>query len=512
MDHAPYPWRDMGLLAATTLLLYYFLPTFAPSVVAGTSDLLLLGLILGIVVGLAVRVDARVAPVLAVAAFLGVSFRFLASGGSPSSTLPIAALIGLEVFTMAFLVRRTHAHRFEGPQDVLLLVSISLGVGLASGIIASGFLAISGDQADPFEHLFRSWVIDDAFGLLCIAPAFMTIHRPGSWSWRFAVEYGAVCAATAVIVTYIFRLVSPAEPGLVGWPYLVLLGPLWIAARLGIDAVTPVIAVVTWFAISSTADGHGAFAISELGPADRIVAVQLFCVVLAITLLLVATLRDARIRSMGRLKESSRLLREVVDGANALVYAKSYEADGGAVGRYVMVNRAWETVLGGSAAATLGHSDAELFARDLADAYLRADREVIDSTAPLVVEERGRSANGDLRYFSSAKFPLLSDDGHVWGVGGISTDTTDLVHALEREQRQAELLRAIFELSPTPAMRVTLGDDGSVIMLGVNSAMCALLAVEDAHVDECDLLAHAHEDDRATVMDVLEFARSASAA
>jgi diguanylate cyclase (GGDEF)-like protein/PAS domain S-box-containing protein len=501
-----FPWRDASGLAVLTGALYVVLPTFAPDSVTGTMDVLLLGVVLGIVVGLAVRLDGRVAPVAAVSAFLAVSARFLASGSPPDAILPIAALIGLEVWVMTFLVRRSGAWRLDRPQDVLILVGISLATGLAAGAVAGGILEVTGTQADTFEHVVRSWAIDDVFGLVCIAPALMTLHRPSSWSWRFAVEYSIVCAVSAGVLFAIFRIVPPGQPGLIGWPYLILLGPLWIAIRLGVAAVTPLTAVTTWFAVSSTVDSYGAFSLASANPVDRLVAVDLFCIVLAITLLMVAVLRDSRARSMSQLRESSRLFEEVVDGAGALVFAKSFDEGTGGHGRYVLVNRAWEEEIGLASDETLGRSDEELFGAELADAYLVMDRQVLESNAAVKGEERGVSAGGDLRYFSSSKFPLRAEDGHPWGVGGIASDTTDLVHALERERRQGNLLRAVFELSPTPAMRLTLAADGSVEVLDVNTAMCALMAADEGDATDCDLRTHLHPDDAATAMDVLSHA------
>jgi diguanylate cyclase (GGDEF)-like protein/PAS domain S-box-containing protein len=306
---------------------------------------------------------------------------------------------------------------------------------------------------------------------------------------------------------YMFHYVTPYDPGLLGWPYLVLLGPLWIAVRLGVAAVTPLTAVVTWFATASTADALGAFALASYFPIDRLIAVQLFCAVLAITLLLLAILRDSRLRSMAALGESSLLLSEVVNGSQALVFAKSYDGEPAVEGRYVLVNDAWVDQTGLSAEGTVGSTDADLFPAETAAAFLERDLEVMESAEPIMVEEIAPNASGEVRVYSSSKFPLRREDGTVWGVGGIATDTTDLVRLLELERKQGDLLRAVFELSPTPAMRLAVHEDGIIDVLAANSAMCVLMGAEVGQMESCVLMEHVHPDDVAAARGLLAEAR-----
>ena len=505
-----YPWRTAGVLALVTVVLYGVLPSFAPSPISTSTDMLLLGVVLGIVVGICIRVDARTAPVVAMAATIAVSVRFLAAGESASMVLPIAVVIGLDVWAMAYLVQRSGAARFRRPQDVLILLLIAAVVGTLAGLLAASVFQLNGQTIDEFWHLFRAWVIDDVFGLVCIAPAFLTFHRPRLGSRSAVAEYAIVCVLTIGLTYAIFRVVTPGEQGMLGWPYLVILGPLWIAVRLGVQAVAPVIAVVAAFVTVSTADSVGPFAGASPVPLDRTVTAEVFATVIALTVLLLGLLRDDRLRSLEQVRESSRLLREVIDGANALVFAKSYQGVDAGRGRYVMVNSAWERRLGLSSAESLERSDDEIFTGEQARAYVANDRAVMLTGEPMTVQEEDLSPNGERRYYSSSKFPLLSDDGQPWGVGAIATDISDLVHAHERERRQADLLRAVFELSPTPAVRVARTADDGVKVLDANSAMCGLMGAPHGAIDQCDLLRQVHPDDKATVLDVLAYATRAS--
>jgi diguanylate cyclase (GGDEF)-like protein/PAS domain S-box-containing protein len=76
----------------------------------------------------------------------------------------------------------------------------------------------------------------------------------------------------------------------------------------------------------------------------------------------------------------------------------------------------------------------------------------------------------------------------------------------EREARQSELLHAVFELSPTPAIRLSMADGAGIRVHAANAAMCALLGAPSGQFEECDLIEHVHPDDAETALDVLAFA------
>ena len=496
-----FPWRQSALPVSFALAAFLLLPILAPGTLTGLSKELILGLVSGLVVGVALRVDSRITPLIAVASFAGVVSRFLLDGDDPRTVILLGLVIAIEVWVLTYLIRLLGADRLERPQDVLLLVIVAASVGIIAGLVAGVGLGILDPEFDLFSHALRSWAVDDVFGILCIAPAVVTLHRPVTWVWRQVAEFVIVVSITIALAVFIFRVVDAANPGLLGWAYLVLIGPLWIAVRLGVQAVTPVTAVLTWFAVSSTTSGAGVFALASTSAVDRLVAVQLFSIVLAVTLLMLAILRDSRLRSMRQLSESSRLLDEVVNGADSLVFAKAYDDSG--TGRYVLVNHAWEYQLGLGEGESLGQSDAEVFPEAMARVFQDNDHSVIEANAPITVEEQAKTRSGETRSFSTSKFPLRRADGSVWGVGGIATDTSELLHALDRERRQGELLRTVFDLSPTPAIRILLRQDLTMDTLAVNAAMCSLLRAPDHDETDCALLEHVHADDTAAVLDVL---------
>ncbi|MCE5328643.1 MAG: response regulator [Planctomycetaceae bacterium] len=128
-------------------------------------------------------------------------------------------------------------------------------------------------------------------------------------------------------------------------------------------------------------------------------------------------------------QRSQRLLQNVMDNANALVYVKS------AQGRYLMVNRTWLDQLQIPESKVLGRSDPEVWPAKLAAEFVENDAKVRSSMEPLSFEEVVL-VRGEERIFLSNKFPLLNPDGSFFGTGGVSADITDLKR-MEDALRQA---------------------------------------------------------------------------
>ena len=132
----------------------------------------------------------------------------------------------------------------------------------------------------------------------------------------------------------------------------------------------------------------------------------------------------------------------IVDNAAAVVFLKDTE------GRYLLVNRKWESVTGIDRKKAIGVHAEELHPVHIARQLLLNDKEVIESRTPIereeVVEREGRK-----QVFLVAKSPLFDNKGRVYGLCGVATDITqrkelerslkELTHRLEVAQRIAKI-------------------------------------------------------------------------
>ncbi len=129
--------------------------------------------------------------------------------------------------------------------------------------------------------------------------------------------------------------------------------------------------------------------------------------------------------------ESAHFLASILDHVAQPVFVKDREF------RYVMVNRAFENLLGHPRTAVLGQTDYEYFPKSEADFFREVDTDVFRSgRAAVIPEEPATDALGNVRKLRTIKSPIRDRDGTVTHVVGVITDLGQ-VRAAEEELRRA---------------------------------------------------------------------------
>ncbi len=147
----------------------------------------------------------------------------------------------------------------------------------------------------------------------------------------------------------------------------------------------------------------------------------------------VATRRQRRVAEAAK-SASQQLLEEITDNSSSLIYSLDPE------GRFLLVNRALERALGVPRAALVGRTRETFMRPEIAAAHRASDLKVMQDGQPLTIEEESIEPEGKRTYLS-VKFPLVDTSGHLRGIGGISTDITELKRADAALRQQAEELR-----------------------------------------------------------------------
>ncbi|MBF0552211.1 MAG: PAS domain-containing protein, partial [Deltaproteobacteria bacterium] len=124
-------------------------------------------------------------------------------------------------------------------------------------------------------------------------------------------------------------------------------------------------------------------------------------------------------------------------------------------GRYVLVNRQFESIFKISQQYINGKTDFDLFPAELAATLRQHDQLVLHSSVHMELEEIIPTAGQLLTYISN-KFPLLNLEGEPYAVCGISTDITGrkqmetlLKQSEEKFRQLAENVDAVFWLRST---------------------------------------------------------------
>ena len=134
------------------------------------------------------------------------------------------------------------------------------------------------------------------------------------------------------------------------------------------------------------------------------------------------------------LRDSENRMQAILDNSPAVICVKNTH------GRYVLVNRVFETLFHVDRATLRDRTDYDIFPREIASVFRANDQEVLKAQVPVQLEEVAPHDDG-LHTYISTKFPLRDTNGVIYGLCGISTDITERKRAeyeLERAHQKAE--------------------------------------------------------------------------
>jgi len=146
------------------------------------------------------------------------------------------------------------------------------------------------------------------------------------------------------------------------------------------------------------------------------------------------TLAEA-LQRQAELEQQCSLLATIIDSVQDLIFAKDHH------GRFILSNRALQDACG----IKIGSRTSDLFEDELVQGYEAADQAVIESRAPVIVDET-IPVRGEKRQFQTVKVPWLSD-GQIRGIIGVSRDLTERMAAEAALKRSECLHRSILEAS-----------------------------------------------------------------
>ena len=150
--------------------------------------------------------------------------------------------------------------------------------------------------------------------------------------------------------------------------------------------------------------------------------------------------------------EGAYLLSALMENSPDTIYFKDSSS------RFICINDAQAKVLGlASPDEAIGKTDFDFFPHEHAQEAFADEQGLIKSRQPVIDKvERIRRADGEFRWVSATKVPMIASDGQVMGIAGISRDIT--------ERKNSELVRqALFRMMQGVSIADNLADQLRVI-------------------------------------------------
>ncbi|MEM3054513.1 MAG: GAF domain-containing protein [Candidatus Bathyarchaeia archaeon] len=140
-----------------------------------------------------------------------------------------------------------------------------------------------------------------------------------------------------------------------------------------------------------------------------------------------------------KLWENSTRLKVLIKAIPDIVYFKDVQ------GRNLLVNNAFEKLVGLKQEEIVGKTDEQFLPADLAAQCRRSDEEAIKKGIIMRTEEQTIDEKGEKKFFETIKAPIYDSQGKVIGIVGVSRDITERKIMEEKLRESEELFRSIVE-------------------------------------------------------------------
>ncbi len=146
-----------------------------------------------------------------------------------------------------------------------------------------------------------------------------------------------------------------------------------------------------------------------------------------------------------QLRESNLFLDAILENIPNMVFVKDAEQL-----RFVLFNRAAESLLGYKREEMIGKSDADFFPKEQAEFFINKDRQVLGATGIVdIPEEPIKTREGETRWLHTRKISVRDEKGNPRFLLGISEDITDL------RKRESEIKATFEALNQTALVSIT---------------------------------------------------------
>jgi PAS domain S-box-containing protein len=332
--------------------------------------------------------------------------------------------------------------------------------------------------------------------LILLGADYLFARRPAALPPRRVLEAAVLGASTLALGVFVFDQTPAgpnASPALLYTPIPLL---IWSALRFGLGGISVSMLIVTIQAIWGTMRGHGPFL--DQTPIDNALALQLFLLVTATPLMLLAVVIDEERRSRESLHAGANLMGLAAEAGNLTMWV--WDVSG---------NDVWMTAQGRSLFGL--NSDARLDFAATFDRVHPEDRATRDHAISHAMQSKGEydveyrvlDADGTVRWIHGRGRCVVPDDGTGPKLFGVSMDVTARKEAEAAAAQQRSELEHIARVA-------TLGELTATLTHELKQPLAAILINTDIGVRLLDAPETSLPQVRGTLADIREVAERAN--
>lgn len=181
----------------------------------------------------------------------------------------------------------------------VIVVFVSAPLAAVVGAMVAEFYT---PNPPGFAVGWRTWWVGDFVGALVMTPLTLRVITGWRQLGTIATRAWLEAALLAVVLWIVTQIVFAAPPTSLAMPFLVFPVLLWASLRLGIVAVGAALCLVVVLTTHDTAAGQGPFAAEHLSYGDRLIALQIYVGVMAVSFYTLGLLWEERARTAAALR------------------------------------------------------------------------------------------------------------------------------------------------------------------------------------------------------------------
>ena len=336
--------------------------------------------------------------------------------------------------------------RFDNLRNIMVFFICGAGAGaFLSSFLDAGFVAMNHWSTESYWRVWRLRFFSNTFSSMTIVPVIVgwSTTRPIFTSKKSATRILETfilvsgLAGTSIVVFGFIQQGSNVPPALLYTPLPFL---LWAAARFGLRGSAAAILGVAWLAIWSAVHDCGPFLTSS--PDQNALSIQMFFIVLSVTLLPLAATLEERKTVTQALRVSQARYREVVESQTDLICR--YLADT----TLTFVNEAYSQFFGRRREDLIGRKFLELMPDAAHEKILLTIGSLMIHRMPITSELEVLLPDGSVGWQQWVNRPIEEPGGHVRELQGIGRDITSRIRAEIALRESEERNRAILDTIP----------------------------------------------------------------